>query len=349
MNFRGDCWAIALAALLLAGAAAADPAPGRVSLHWAAPDECPDDVELVHQIEALLGQSLLEAGEQSLSVHASAQGSPEKGYAAKVSFRSPQGTDERYLEHPSCESLVQALALVVALAIDPERVRAIQRSREAASEALALPAQAARSAPMPAQPVAPPLAPRPERQAAPPATAQSVSPLRGVRLAVHGLVGAGQLPRLGSGLEATLGWHRQAFRAELVGRYWLPRAQSVPNSPSVSLELGLDSLGVRGCWLPTAGAFQIAACAGGDLADMSGRGSASGLQNPHTPHALYADLSAGFEVAYTRSHLAPEAGFEISGAASRPPFGIGENGLGREVFKPEAWGFNVFLGLAFEL
>ncbi|HEY1536837.1 MAG TPA: hypothetical protein VGF76_22600, partial [Polyangiaceae bacterium] len=143
MNFRGGCFLVAIGALFVAGVAAAEATPARVSLHWTAPDECPDDAQLVHQIEALLGQSLLEAGEQTLTVRATAQGDAGRGYAAKVSFTGAQGTEERYLEHPSCENLVQALALVIALAIDPERVRATQRARDAQAEVAVVPAQPA--------------------------------------------------------------------------------------------------------------------------------------------------------------------------------------------------------------
>jgi hypothetical protein len=157
------------------------------------------------------------------------------------------------------------------------------------------------------------------------------------------------LPRLGVGFEATVGWHRQAFRAELVGRYWVPRQESLQDVPSLSIELGLDSVGARACWLPLTGPVQLSACAGGDLGAMSARGSASGLENPRVPHALYADVAAGLQLAYTRSRLAPEGGFEVSGAATRPRFGIAENGRGQEVFKPESWGFLLSLGLAFEL
>jgi hypothetical protein len=292
---------------------------------------------------------LLDANGQALMVRATAQGNPEKGYAAKVSFSGPQGTDERYLEHPSCENLVQALALVVALAIDPERVHALQRTREPGSEAPAPPEPPASAPSALPERSAPRATPKPERTPVATPDTSSRSVLRGLRWALHGLAGAGSLPRLGAGLEATVGWHRQTFRAELVGRYWVPRQESLQDIPSLSIELGLDTVGARACWLPLSGPFQLAACAGGDLGAMSARGSASGLENPRVPHALYADLAAGLQLAYTRARLAPEGGFEVSGAATRPAFGIGENGQWREVFRPESWGFLVFLGLAFEL
>ena len=309
-------------------------------MRWAAPDECPDDAQLVHQVESLLGESLLDAGEQVLTIRASVQGNPDKGYAAKLSFTGAQGTEERYLEHPSCENLVQASALIIALAIDPERVRATQQARDAQAAVAVVSEQPALAPP---ECVAPP-APAGERSTVPPANAARGSPLRGLRVALHGAVGAGPLPQLGAGVEATLGWHRQGFRAELGGRYWLPQQQAVPDFISASLQLRLNTLGARACWQPLAGAWQLAACAAGDLGDMSARGSANGLKDPRTPHALYADLAGGVQLAYTRSRLSPEGGFEVSGALARPPFGVSEDGRGEEVFRPEAWGFSAFFG-----
>jgi len=304
MNFRGACFLVAIGVLSVSGRAAAQAAPAKVSLRWVAPDECPDDAQLVHQVESLLGESLLDAGEQALSVRASAQGNPDKGYAAKVSFTGAQGTEERYLEHPSCENLVQALALVIALAIDPERVRATQQTRDA-------PVVAEPPAPSaPPEPATPAAVRRGEPSLALPPNVDRGSALRGARFALHGAAGAGPLPQLGAGLEATLGWHRQSFRAQLVGRYWVPREKAV-NNAAVSLDLALNTLGARACWQTLSGAWQAAACAGGDLGDMSASGSGLGLQSPRTPHALYGDLAGGLELAYTGSRLMPEGGVGV--------------------------------------
>ena len=347
MNFRGRCFLAAMGVLSVSGRAAAQAVPAKVSLRWAAPDECPDDAQLVHQVESLLGESLLDAGEQALSVRGSAQGDPGKGYSAKVSFTGAQGTEERYLEHPSCENLVQALALVIALAIDPERVRATQQTRDAQVDAPVVAEPPVPSAPP--EPATPAPARRAEPSSASPANVERGSMLRGARFALHGVAGAGPLPRLGAGLEATLGWHRQSFRLQLVGRYWVPREKAV-NNAAVSLDLALNTLGARACWQVLAGAWQAAACAGGDLGDMSASGRGLGLQKPRTPHALYGDLVGGLELAYTGSRLMPEGGVEVSGALSRPHFGIGQNGQPDPAFfEPEAWGFSVFLGFAFEL
>ena len=329
--------------------AAAEPAANRVLLRWAAPDECPDDVRLVHDVEALLGQRLPDAGEQppSLTVHVNVQGSPVRGYAAKLSFASSRGDEDRYLEHPSCEQLLRAAALVVALAIDPERVHAVQqRAHEAEQAALA-------QQPLPGPVTAPaatalvePLVARATRRDVPAPVPAARDPLRGARLGWHGVVGTGSLPRWGIGFEAALGWHRGNFRTEVLGRFWLPREMRVRDS-AATLQLGLATLGARACWLPLRGAWQLAACAGADVGDLRGEGI--GVENQTTRHARYSDVGAGVQFAYLRSQLAPEAGLEFLGALERPEFGIHRNGDPVRVFQPEGWALSASFGLAFEL
>ncbi len=340
------------AVCLVTSAASAEPSVGRVQVHWAAPDECPDDVRLVHEVEGLLGQSLPDEDQEPplLTVRVHVQGSRDQGYAAKVSFTSAQGDEDRYLEHPSCDQLVHALALVIALAIDPERVRATQLARAAASAdeeetpRMPLPREPAANSTNVARDPAP--VPAPTR-ASPPRAPEQPEPPGGPRLALRDVAGAGSLPKFGFGVEAALGWHQARFRAEAVGRYWLERQTPVTGTPSASLELGLATLGVRACWLPLRGEWQLAACAGGAVGQL--RGDGLGVENPRERTARYSEISMGLEIARVRSQLAPEAGLQLSGALERPPFGVLENGRDDQVFRPAAWGFNLFFGFAFEL
>ena len=333
------------ACAFFAASGLAHAAPAHVSLRWSAPDECPDDSQLVHQIEALLGQSLLETREQALSVRVSAQGDAEHGYAAKLSFTSPEGSEERVLEHPSCEKLVEALSLVIALAIDPERVRSTQSARESNAVTVPGPSPAKIEQSPPLQP-SPSVAPRSPQIAHEGPRSEAIPVLPGLRLAVHGLAGAGPLPDFGGGVEAALGWQSPRFRAELLGRYWVPRDRAIAGT-SADLRLELVTLGARACWsLPTQ-AWRVSACAGNDWGNL--RGTGQGLENSRSRDALYAQLSGGVQVAYTRSRLVPEGGFEVSGALLRPPFGFLQDGQQEPLFRPAAWGFGVFLGVAFEL
>jgi hypothetical protein len=339
----------AVGVFAVAGPALAQGSPGQVTLRWSAPDECPDDVRFLHQIETLLGQSLLETKGPSLTVRVSAQGNPERGYAGKISFASPQGDEERFLSHPRCEKLVEAMALIIALAIDPERVQTAQNAREAAGVLVAPSVETAPSwvaQDKNGQPLlaAPTRLPETDRERASPRTTR---PLRGLRVALHGVAGAGPLPGFGGGLGAALGWQAEHFRLELLGRYWAPRDEAISAAPEVTLEIGLATLGARACWLLPASAWRFSVCGGGDLGSQRGRGV--GVDNSRPRDSAYSQLSGGFQVAYARSRLVPEGGLEVSGAVLRPRFGVRRDGLDDEVFRPAAWGFSAFFGFAFEL
>lgn len=331
----------ALGVLLAVSPASAADGEGRVSLRWSAPEECPDDVQLVHAVEALLGESLLDAGEQGLVVHAVVSGDAT-GYSAGLHFSSAQGEEDRQLAHPSCDKLVQAVALVVALTIDPERVRATQTAREAAPQAGSTPPVAAVPVAVAAQPMS--------RLPKPAGSLHQArkTPLSGLRFALHGDLGAGSLPNFGAGVDAVLGWHRREFRAEIVTRYWATRRQDIRLAPNAALDLQLATLGARVCWQPQLSvSWRVAACGGADVGGLHGDGV--GLENQQSRDARSTDLAAGMEVAYARGHLMPEAGVEFLGALERPSFGIKQNGVGSPEFRPAAWGFVMFLGVSFEL
>jgi hypothetical protein len=341
---------IGVAALLAASVASAQADAARVSLRWAAPEQCSDDLQVVRQIEALLGERLADVREQSLAVHAKVEGSDGTGYVASLSLASPTGTEERTLEHPDCAKLVRAVALVVALAIDPERVQTTRDAEQTANAGTS--DEATPPAPVtPPQipPVAvpvPPIAPRREVTRDRP---EGSSPARGARLALHGAMGAGPLPKFGVALDAALGFRRGHVRAELVGRYWAARQSAIADAPPAALELGLATLGARLCWTPILTEWRLSACAGGDIGSLRGRGTGTGLDAPRSRNARYSQLAGGLQVEYPRFWLAPEAGFEVSGALERPPFGVRENGVPKPTFRPALVGFTAFVGLAFEL
>jgi len=315
----------------------------RISLAWAAPAECPERSQLVSEVEQLLGQSLASS-QQALAVFVRVQGNPSQGYAGKLSFESSRGDDVRYLEHASCEQLAHGFALLIALAIDPERVRATQSARGTelavtppSHEELRVPAAAAEHA------APPPPASSPERNPDLPSAGHA---LRGARAALAALVGAGPLPGVGAGQQITLGLQLRRVRFDVIGRHWLAREVAADGLPNVKLDLGLTAIGLRSCWLPLSGAWQLAACGGADVGEL--RGDGSGVENPHMRRTRYSQLAAAMQAAYARWPLRPEFGVELSVPLERPPFGILRDGRDFPVFRPSFLGFSAFFGVAWE-
>jgi hypothetical protein len=333
---------VVVASLATAGAQAAD-APERVSLRWNAPDTCPDDAQLVRAVEGFLGQPLVESREQQLSVSVNVQAGPG-GFAAKLSFKSPGGTQERFLEHPECSKLTEGVALLAALAIDPERVKARQASVDTTGTSEPPPDPASAS-PRPEAPVVPSTPPTPVVVCpAPSTTPTKVS--RGT-LSAAVFMGIGTLPGATPGVATEAGWRVRRFRAAVLGRYWLSSSADVVSTAPRSIELSLATVGLRACVLPVVGAWSWLACAGADLGDMAGSGQ--GVDNARTQHALFGAAEASFSLAYTRYELAPFIGLGASLSLARPRFGVVRNGGPDETFRPSLVGGLVNFGLVYGL
>ena len=334
-------------ALALGPVHAARAEPPRVALRWNAPDDCPDDAELIHAVEDFLGQTLAEAREQQLSVTVNVAGT-DGAFAAKLRFKGSGGVEERYLEHPECSKLMEASALLIALSIDPERVKA--RKQAPQRQAVPVVATPVAESPSPTSQPAPFTQPEPMHdEPAPTAShepAVQTEAMR-VRLDVFGLVGGGALPTVGPGLGADLALRRGHFEVGAIGHYWLPRSAAVPGSTSADIQLSLATLGAELCGLPWLGAWSLRGCAGAAAADLWGKGQ--GVEQPRTRHAFFPALTARLTFGYGRRRLSPFAGVEGMWALSQPPVGVIVNGRNLEVFRPNTGSVTGFVGLSYEL
>ncbi|HEX2873769.1 MAG TPA: hypothetical protein VHP33_21080 [Polyangiaceae bacterium] len=342
---RRCAWTTLMAVGLASATARAEGGTERVSLRYDAPEACPDDAGLVRAVEGYLGQPLTESRAQQLSVLVTVQASAE-GFAAKLSFKSSQGTQERFLEHIQCDKLTEGVALLAALAIDPERVKARQSSLEPSSNAERAPA-AAEPQPQP-QPISSP-APAP---APPPACPKAVQtqvskPTSQGTLSVAGFLGVGTLPAVAPGVAAEAGWRLRRLRAALVGRYWSSNSADVAGATPRSIELSLATVGLRGCFLPGGGNWTWSACAGADSGSMTGSGE--GIDNARIQRALFSSAEASLTLAYTRSDFAPFMGLGASLALTRPRFGVTRGGVPDEAYQPSRFGGLAFVGLTYGL
>src|SRR5690349_7103990 len=149
---RGAWVCALLAALLTAHTARGEE---RLEVRWQAPANCPQDLSFLLQVEAFLGRQLEQSVPRALTVDARVAGDEAQGYAAALSFKDAQGTTERELTHPDCSKLTEAAALLVALVIDPERVKAVQQGSAPSQPETVEPAPVA-AAPVPPAKEAPP-------------------------------------------------------------------------------------------------------------------------------------------------------------------------------------------------
>lgn len=317
--------------------------PPRVTLRWNAPEACPDDAALLGAVESLLGRRLADAGAQQLSASIHVHGEPG-AFSAKLVLTGVSGREERFLEHPECAKLADAVAVVIALAIDPEAVRARQNQLEQGAPT-APPSEPAGTGPA-AAPSASPAA-RAPAPAAPPSGLSAGRPTNSVVMVVQGLLGAGVLPGVKPAFGAELGVRHRWFVAQASARFWASANAEVPNAAPASVELRLVSWGVRGCGLVPLHAWRIRPCLGADFGALSAIGE--NVSNSRARHDLLPALETSLAVAYAGWQPAPLGGLALTMPVSRPSFGVLENGVAREAFQPASIALVGFLGLAYGL
>jgi hypothetical protein len=106
---------------VLATASVAAPALGDASasliLEWSAPPQCRDHEEMIRQVRQIAGPSAAASGAIRAGVVIRAT---PTGFRADIDLATSAETNHRTLEGRSCDELSDAVALVVALAINPD-------------------------------------------------------------------------------------------------------------------------------------------------------------------------------------------------------------------------------------
>ncbi|MGH7437625.1 MAG: hypothetical protein ACRENE_18260 [Polyangiaceae bacterium] len=235
MQRTGATKRLAAIALLTGVSAARNArADDRISLVWEAPPECPTKTQVARAIDAWLEPSRAGAATAAARVRVEALvRESEGGWELHLSLVAPGGSEEQTLVAARCETLVEVVAIKVALASDP--IAFLRAPRP------------------PVEDVGPPPAPR-----------------FGIRGALG--AGLGPLPDASvfaalAGSVEVPGW-----RAELAGSAWLPRSASYPELPSVGASITLWSVGARGCAVPSMSGVEFPLCAGAELGVMRGAG-----------------------------------------------------------------------------
>jgi hypothetical protein len=292
------------------------------------------------------------------------------GLAADESGRAPTGTYRRHLEHADCASLTEASALVMALAIDPERVQRLEKMPaptspeqtadtavppEPAPESSAEPApEAPAKSPAPpppstnSLPVAPVPAPAPGTPDRAPRSdaseAPSARPGWMLSAAAIGLAAFGIVPSGGSGVGIEAGAERGPYRFSVGLRHWFAATEPVPGFTGASVRVDATNIGVRACVAPAEGRWSLGVCAGPDFGQMSGEGDGVDLPRPRQDvwSAALAGLTARYEVG---SWALLVAGAEGGVNLKRPEFGVVVDGTDRRVYQPPAWSGRGFVGV----
>jgi hypothetical protein len=308
-----------LVATLLALPAAAEVGNAEPRILWSAPAGCPGQAEVVHEVEQLLRQPLDQSHGPAMTIQGRMAPLAHGGYRVLLDFSAGGARRQRQIEHDDCGKLTEAAALVMAMAIDPERMQL--------SELPPPPASASPPAPVP------PRATEPQRPAESRPVAWSV--------AVMGLGQAGPLPGSGPGIGGQIGVAPlPSLRLAAGGSYWFAENQSLAGGASA--DFWMWSAGVRGCSVHDVG-WELMLCGGPELGRITGTGL--GLREATTATDWWGALILGFWGGYHLSRrLDLLLGVEGGASLVRPRFGV--EGLG-QVFRPAPWLLRAGGGLGF--
>jgi hypothetical protein len=262
-------------------------------LEWTAPEDCPTRSEMLDQIVQTVGETTHVEG----TVHASALVLKDAASAwrGEVELSALGQSTLRRVEGDSCRAVSDALALIVALAVNPD-----------------------------AEPLAPPLRPMapPAEPASPAEPARRAElPLPDARRFAVGaslVFDAGMLPASAYGGAAIVGWTppgmpRVSLRA--VAAFLGAVDGTLATSPAQGGHFSLVYAGAQGCYALLDGAFELGPCGGvgGQWVIASGYGSS----RPSNAIGESVVLSLG-----ARAGLRLSSRFTLSvGAEGLVPFG----------------------------
>jgi hypothetical protein len=286
-------------------------------LRWRAPASCPDAARVHEAITARLGREL-DATE--IEVDAVVQDRGSNGLALTLRTTRAGIADARELTSGTCDALVDATALVVAVAIDPiAAVTTLQAIRAA---------EPAPEAPAIEEAFVPPPAPIPEAVPERPKTTTTVDapvPRRrrlDVLLAASGGVETGAMPGPSGGpnVAVAIAWPRA--RIEVAGFYLAPR-DSITGEGTVRVQMGVMS--ARACGRLRSGRFEAPLCAGLEIG--ASRGDGIEVVDPRTAHGRWiAPAASAGALGWVTPRVALGARVELAIPVDRTGFDVRDPG-----------------------
>lgn len=297
------------------------PAAEAVSLRWEAPPGCPEVSAVRRALAGYLGQE--PAREVGAGVQAVARVTAgEDGYRLSLRTETASGVTTRETTAEDCVVLVDATALIVAIAVDPTTV--LGRGDEPAEPK---PPPTPRTEPPPG--LTPEPTPEPEVPEVRPFGGGEPPPVdpRRVRfgLRVGGGIDGGVFPGPAGGLRLVGAVLGARWRAELSGDYWFPRTAIAEAGIGGRISGGLG--GVRGCGVPGIDrvGLEFPVCGGLEAGLLRGDPVGDRVDAPETSRQpwLAADASAAL-VWVPRRFLALFVQAELVVPIIRAGFAVGD-------------------------
>jgi len=243
-----------------------------IDIQWEAPGECPDAQGVRAAIERLLGRPLETlAAPPNVRASGKVRKNDAGNWEVKVELAVGERVESDDLVAKRCSALADAMALKVALAIDP----------------LAVANSMSQPPPSPAPAPAPRTAPAPRRDT----TSERPKHVPALALRFVGGFALGPLPAATPGVGLYASITRRSLRAELGGEAFWGGVAHYAELPNVGAKLQLFVGSVRGCATPASGAWTFPVCAGLELGLM--RANGYGVQDTKQTSGLWGGLVIG--------------------------------------------------------
>lgn len=315
------CAASSRVALAQSAGEGASPRQARLELEWSAVPGCEERERTLQAVERLLGASPHPGGTEALEAFAGVTRTGNGGWHLFLSVRHGEQSLTRKLDAVSCSELVDAAALILALALDPDllsraRPEKAEQSAHAEPEPQQVPPEpkpgpAFRSPPRPR--------PAPARNPASTASRERTVPL----LELGPLLAVGAIPSPAFGASISGGFERGRWRVLVSGAFFPSVRKNVAGS-NASAAFELRSLAAVVCWVaPVSSSWGLGPCAATEFGSIAARGE--GVDFPQGETKRWGASGAG----------------AVARLASRRAFEVGLQGIlavpwGRPVFRVAA-------------
>lgn len=318
-------------ALAVGVASAAPPEP--LTLDWSGPPECPDRATIHREVLRLAQLTAVSPHHVAATARVQRQGAK---YHLSLNAELDGVSGEREFDGQSCDSVVDAAVLTLALMLNPDAP--IER---AATPAVSEPARPARVEPVPLHEAPPPPVTAGRDSTASDSPPWSTHVIGGVM----GGLRTGVLPDLGVELGLGAGVLTGPLSLMLAASAMPPQSAPAPESHDVGAELWLLSLGALAGWHTRFEPFGFGMSAGVDWTRASGRGD--GVSEPEQAyiHWLSAQLGGTAMVAVTE-HWHLGAGVFGLAPLARPAFTLEDLGT---VYRPEPFGIRAYFSVVLTL
>ncbi len=313
------------------------------ALDWRAPEGCPTRTELLERVRSYLPEiedPPAEVPRARLRVEASVEPIAAE-WAVRMRMSGEQGSSERRFSASTCDELADAVALVMAVSLDPV-IAAREVARASAAARLAIPEP---------EPELEPEQPRDVREPEvvshssvsdddepEPATPRDF--LIGLR--VFGGGGFGPTTTGYGSLGAGVALFGPRWRWSLDGGGWLPR--TIRTDQAAGRFWGFW-VGTRGCFVPGRDTLEVPLCGGVELGSVRAAGLEPAL-NPRDANYLWAAASASVGVAW----VITERVALVADVAALLPFLVGDFRVGdQSLQRTVPFGMRATLGLELRL